>query len=225
MTEAEWNTCTDPEAMLNCLRGTRRISERKARLFAVACCRQIWRLLSQEDSQQAVEIAELYADGRATASQLRTAERRATEVASALEWEATVLMRMRAYASKDAAQAAAEVARKRLSPKLTALKARAAIAATPERPKDQGNVLRDLLGPLPFREVPIDPAWLAWNGGTIPKLAEAIYEERTFESMPVLADALEEAGCDSEEMLFHCRQQGHLHVRGCWVLDLLLGKQ
>jgi hypothetical protein len=72
--------------------------------------------------------------------------------------------------------------------------------------------------------VTITPAWAAWNDGTIPKLAQAIYEERAFDRLPILADALEEAGCDNADILAHCRQPGP-HVRGCWVVDLLVGKE
>ena len=66
-------------------------------------------------------------------------------------------------------------------------------------------------------------AWLAWNGGTVPRIAQAIYAERAFDRLPVLADALEDAGCANADVLAHCRSGGE-HVRGCWVIDLLLGK-
>jgi hypothetical protein len=96
----------------------------------------------------------------------------------------------------------------------------------------QAALLRDIFGPLLFRPVPIDPAWLAWNGGAVRKLAEAAYAERSLPAgtlechrLAVLADALEEAGCTEPEILEHCRQQGSLHVRGCWVIDMLLGKE
>ena len=69
----------------------------------------------------------------------------------------------------------------------------------------------------------MDSAWLAWNLGTIPRLARGIYEAREWASLPILADALDEAGCDDEPILRHLRYPGP-HVRGCWVLDLLLGK-
>jgi hypothetical protein len=90
----------------------------------------------------------------------------------------------------------------------------------------QTALLRDLLGPLPFRPVPLDSAWLAWNDSTIVKLATSIYEEGAFgfHRMCILADALEEAGCINQEVLSHLRQQGSVHVKGCWVVDLLLGK-
>ena len=76
----------------------------------------------------------------------------------------------------------------------------------------------------PFRPPPaVEPAWLAWNGGTVPQLAQAIYEERAFDRLPILADALEEAGCTDAEILRHCREPGE-HARGCWPLDRILGR-
>jgi hypothetical protein len=86
----------------------------------------------------------------------------------------------------------------------------------------QAAVLRDLFGPLLFRPVAIDPAWLAWNGGVVPALARAI-DEGASEQLPVLADALEDAGCTSPDLLGHLRGPGP-HFRGCWVIDLLLTK-
>jgi hypothetical protein len=130
----------------------------------------------------------------------------------------------------------------------------------------QVGLLNDLFG-NPFRPAMIEPSWLAWSEGAVPHLARAIYEGRRFEDMPILADALEEAGCDDERILAHCRMKRQAwpreirarryaisfeetplfaamadepmdsqadfarhyprpgeHVRGCWVLDLLLGK-
>ena len=89
-------------------------------------------------------------------------------------------------------------------------------------PAVQARLLRDLFGD-PFRPVPVDPGWAAWNSATIPKLAQAIYEERRFADLPILADALEDAGCTNQDILSHCRGPGP-HVRGCWAVDLVLGK-
>jgi hypothetical protein len=75
----------------------------------------------------------------------------------------------------------------------------------------------------PFRPVAVDPSWLRWHDGTVAKVATTIYEERAFDRLPVLADALEEAGCRNADILNHCRQPGP-HVRGCWVVDLLTGR-
>jgi hypothetical protein len=89
--------------------------------------------------------------------------------------------------------------------------------------KAQTLLLRDIFF-NPFRPPPIlDPAWLRWRDGTIPRLAQQMYDARDFASMPILADALEEAGCTSGDILEHCRGPGP-HVRGCWVVDLVLGK-
>ena len=74
-----------------------------------------------------------------------------------------------------------------------------------------------------FRLAPIDPTWLAWNNATVRNLAQSIYDERAFDRMPILADALEDAGCADVDVLGHCRGGGE-HVRGCWVVDLVLGR-
>jgi hypothetical protein len=84
----------------------------------------------------------------------------------------------------------------------------------------QTALVRDLFG-SPFRPAPFpEPSWLGWNDGTPVKMAQAIYDDRAFDRLLVLADALEEAGCPDPDMLAHCRQPGE-HVRGCWVVDLV----
>jgi hypothetical protein len=84
-------------------------------------------------------------------------------------------------------------------------------------------LLRDIFG-NPFRPVTINPEWVACNDGMVRKTAQAIYDERAFDRMPILADALQDAGCDNADILDHCRKPGE-HVKGCWVVDLLLGKE
>ena len=84
-------------------------------------------------------------------------------------------------------------------------------------------LLRDVFG-NPFRPPPvIDPSWFASNDSAIRKMAQSIYDARAFDRLPLLADALEDAGCTDADILSHCRTPGE-HVRGCWVVDLLLGK-
>src|SRR5262249_14200023 len=85
------------------------------------------------------------------------------------------------------------------------------------------DLLRELFGPLPFRAVTVHPSWVHWNGGTVVQLARSIYEDRRFGGLPILADALEDSGCFDPDILGHCRSGGD-HVRGCWVVDLVLGK-
>jgi len=84
----------------------------------------------------------------------------------------------------------------------------------------QDNLLRCLLGPLPFRPVPLDAAWLTPD---VLGIAQSLYEGGSFPDLPVLADALEEAGCHDSDILGHLRSPGP-HARGCWVVDLLLAK-
>jgi hypothetical protein len=85
------------------------------------------------------------------------------------------------------------------------------------------GVLRDMADPWPVGLVTLDPAWLAWNSGTVFKMAKVIYDEHRFDEMPALGDALEDAGCEEKKVLNHCREPGE-HWRGCWLIDLLLGK-
>jgi hypothetical protein len=80
--------------------------------------------------------------------------------------------------------------------------------------------LRDIFG-NPFRPVNADPVWLT---STVVSLAEGMYAERAFDRLPILADALQDAGCDHPDILSHCRSDS-THVRGCWVVDLILGKE
>jgi hypothetical protein len=84
-------------------------------------------------------------------------------------------------------------------------------------------VLRDIIGD-PFRPINLDPTWLSWHNRLIVSMAQQMYDSRDFSDMPVLADALEEAGCTTLDVLSHCRRQGGVHVRGCWVIDAVLGK-
>lgn len=81
--------------------------------------------------------------------------------------------------------------------------------------------LLDVFGSLPFRPITVAPEWLT---STVVALASGIYEEKAFDRMPILADAMMDAGCDNDDILSHCRQPGE-HVKGCWVVDLVLGKE
>jgi hypothetical protein len=97
------------------------------------------------------------------------------------------------------------------------------------RHPEYAQLLRDVIG-NPFRPVVLSPTWLAWNDVTVVRLAQAAYDQRDLPAgtldntrLAVLADALEEAGCTSEDVLGHLRGPGP-HVRGCWPIDLCLGK-
>ena len=84
---------------------------------------------------------------------------------------------------------------------------------------EQIALARDIFG-NPFRPVAFDPAW---RRADTTGIAARMYESREFSAMPILADALEESGCTNADVLLHCREPG-VHVRGCWVVDRVLGK-
>jgi hypothetical protein len=86
----------------------------------------------------------------------------------------------------------------------------------------QCDLLRCVFG-NPFRPVTFDPSWVSTHDGVVLRLARLIYEERRWADLPVLGDALEDAGCRDEAVLAHCRGGGE-HARGCWVVDLVLGR-
>ena len=236
MTESEWLASTDPMPMLGFLRG--RTSERKLRLFAVACCRCLGHLITDRRGREAVEVAERFAEGRAGKGQMAEARRAlkaeergllraAVMDAARAEGNPEVVATARAVAWA-AAWDAAHYAVRAVGWDSASLCAQAlAVAriwgrAKPIGVTDEATLLRDIFC-NPFRPVKIDPAWLAWDGGNIRRMASAIYDERAFDQMPFLADALEDAGCDDQDILQHCRSRSE-HVRGCWVLDALLGR-
>ena len=209
ITEAEWLAFADPEPMLEFLRG--KVSDRQLRLFACACCRRRWNMLADARSRRAVKVAERYADGNATVEELNDARREAIEVANNLTAPPGLRRAERVKLIAYAAGRAASWGQEALT-----------WAGEMAHPLTQNKLIRCIFG-NPFRPVSLKPEWLAWNDRTIPKLAQAIYDERAFDRLPILADALEEAGCDNADVLAHCRGEGP-HVRGCWVVDLLLGK-
>ena len=230
MTEEQWQTCSDPQKMLDFLRG--KASDRKLRLFVCACCRHIWHKLTDKQSRRAVEVAERLADGQADPAEVAVARTEIEELRRGQEqqwsedaqWsEATLLY---GYMDQWPCILAESSVAKDVTTKWVNLAG--SVAPTDEAMRAewaaQAALLRDIFG-NPFRSPPpLPPAVLAWNDGTIHRLAQAIYEERAFDRLPVLADALEEAGCHDPDILAHCRQPGE-HVRGCWVVDLLLGKE
>jgi hypothetical protein len=177
-----------------------------------------------DDSRRAVELAERYAD-RGMDEEEWLAAQVAADDAAHLAWalwdegQPQAAEAVGAALADDPRASAVRAADYASAAELAHTNAPAAWTAHQRRLAD---LLREVVGD-PFRPPRPDPAWLAWNVGTIPKLAHTIYAERAFEQMPILADALEEAGCDRPEILRHCRESGE-HVRGCWVVDLLLGK-
>jgi hypothetical protein len=244
MTEQEWLTCADPTPMLEFLGD--RGSGRKLRLLTVACCRRIWPLVMEAQCRQAVEIAERFADRLVAAEAQEAAHIVAERVLREVEDNEAPQFSGVAYATAYAASYtshekttvwlacragvnAACAAAHALSDQYASESE--VVAATHAEFAAQAALVRDLFR-NPFRSSPPLPhAVLNWNDGTVRCLAQAIYEDRKLPEgtldtarLAILADALLDAGCDDEELLSHLRSSGP-HVRGCWAVDLILGKE
>jgi hypothetical protein len=215
MTEAERWTWADPSALI-CDRAARLLipmSERKVRLLACALCRRMWSSLSPR-LHKMVETAERFADGEATRGELlagRSLSAPHPSSSSYAAWIATWDPRSIAGSPPECASAFTK-----------------AVLRFPFVRTAQAALLRDVIHD-PFRGQPvIDQAWLLWQSGTVSKLALSVYRDRTYprgtfepHGLCVLADALEDAGCTDPAILGQLRGEG-LHVRGWWLLDLLL---
>ena len=192
--------------------------DRKLRLFACACCRRIWEEIPDSRSQNAVEMAERYADGFATEEEMNAASHMALDAsdqAQAMDWENAANAAYSAsacgisafdvaiYASVDSCDVYEECGDNRYHERII-----------------QAHILRDIVG-NPFKPRTFQTQW---KTQTIIQLSQSMYDDRDFTAMSILGDALEEAGCTNEEILRHCRERD-LHVRGCWLVDLVLGKE
>lgn len=195
MTEAEWLACIEPEKMLELLKN--KASDRKLRLFAVACCRDIWDFLD-DLGRGAVEMAELFADGLTGTEEMRAVRQACRVGGGRTVWYA---------AASDPFIAARN----------TVLSIKSGLEG---KSIAQVNLLREIMG-KPFRPMSIDSCW---RTPTVIDLVSFIYNERAFDRLPNLAASLMDAGCDDAVILGHCRTPG-IHARGCWLLDLLLDKE
>lgn len=225
MTEAEWLACTKPQKMLEFLRG--KASDRKLRLFVAACCRRIWHRIVDERCQQGIEGVETFADARTNRDRqaIKSIRRKVREAERACGRNLPT-MAVRAAVGRTASLAAQESSL--YAAVVHGHSQRELVAA---EQNEQTGLLRDIFG-NPFRpSSPLPPAVLAWNDGTVRRIAQGIYDERrmpegTLDSgrLAILSDALLDAGCDNEELIAHCRSAG-LHVRGSWAVDLILERK
>lgn len=220
MTEAEWVACSDSYRMLRPCRKIIRYHPRKGWLFAVACCFRIWHLLNDPRSQAAIGMAEQYAEGLVSQDQLKVAETDARiahdeafrlkgKVGASGEWAAQFA------ASSDAWNAASHASN------FAYVAAGDPVLEPGTEKSAQADIARCIFGPFPFRSVIVNSHWL---NRTVVSLAQAIYDDRAFDRLSILADALEDAGCADADILVHCRGPVP-HVLGCWVVDSLLGKE
>jgi hypothetical protein len=178
--------------------------------------------------REAVETAERFADGQVTQADLENAARQTEEALDAHRrrpWDPHQPRDDRTNQACSAAWIAAKKVCEKAARAATAY-SEAGIAfrwvgGEVAEVEAQAGLLRDIFG-NPFRPVAFDPAWRTTD---VMLLGQGIYEERAFDRMPILADALQDAGCDRDELLSHLRDATATHVRGCWALDLVLGKE
>jgi hypothetical protein len=208
-------------------RVTHRATARQLRLFAAACCRMEWDALPHADSRTSVLTAERFADGAATLAELDAARKAAYRVR-----DAGGIAKAGADVAKREAGQAAMMVMHVLGYSATRCDAKAQVAVlldvfgnTPFMPKPSRRARWSAVGECdhqggPFRPVAFDPDW---RTAAAVGLALAAYEDGDTAAVPVLSDALEESGCGDERVLAHCRGGGR-HVRGCWVVDLVLGR-
>jgi hypothetical protein len=211
--EADWLAATNPHELLAQM--PEKAPARKLLLLACACVRGLGKLVTDKRTLGALEVAERSADSVVTPAELAAAE--------AAAWAARAAARQTGILNiGDAAMAVWCITASQLGLTVSAADAvrHAESAAGGAARAAQLALARCIFG-NPFRPVAVAMDWLPWKDGLIPHLARALYEERRFEDLPVLADALEEAGCTSEELLSHLRGRGP-HGLGCWVVDLLL---
>ncbi|MDY3557355.1 hypothetical protein R5W24_006544 [Gemmata sp. JC717] len=234
MTEAEWLACEDPDRLLEFLKG--RASQRKLRLFFVSCCERVERFFVDARSRTALACARRYADGLANVRELDEA---CSEAKGAWEiavqkagfarprpgWIGAIIAPDPATSAAQAVQRAAERVLDTVHASASDAAARAAeLEGGPEAGASEQaaqcalarDIFRTSFRPIPFVQT--------WRTDTALLLAKQMYGTREFSAMPILADALQDAGCDNEDILGHCRGLGP-HVRGCWVVDLVLGKE
>ena len=196
-----WQTAVSPGPMLQAAQGL--LSPRRLRLFAIACCKSLW---GQSHAwawySELLQLAELMADG--------DTEQRMSELSNrAVRYRRVAyphgVIRLLDENAGRAANAWTDT-----------------LGLTPEELKRRADVLREIAG-NPFADIHLDRALVTWRDGTILKLAQACYDSRDFSMIGILGDALEEAGCSKRAVLEHARSE-QAHYRGCWLVDLILGK-
>jgi hypothetical protein len=194
---------------------------RKFRLFLVACYRAVWEFVPRAEFRAAIEAGESFADDGDVAA-ATTATDAAWDVVSvelspwySLGWDLTALP------MDDLFEGGHFPVWQRIAQSLEKTELNATFGRTQEQAAGLHlRLFRDIFG-NPFRPIAFAPEW---RTSTAVSLARTMYESREFGAMPILADALQDAGCDNDDILDHCRDTSLTHVRGCWVCDLVLGK-
>jgi hypothetical protein len=225
MTEAEWMACTAPGLMLEFVGG--KVSERKLRLFVVACAWSVCDLVPGGEMRTTVGVAERYADGLASGEELQAA----ALAASSAYWGEVGVERAPAFLATFAAKDEEGLTRYWRHPYASRWASReVAHRDFPDAEARHCRLLRCIVGNPCRPAAAVDPLWLTWRGGALVSLAQAAYDNRHLptgllhnDRLAVLADALEDAGCQDAAFLGHLRSGGE-HVRGCFAVDALLDK-
>lgn len=223
MNEAKWLACDDPLEMFSQVVSPMKNSRRKLDLFCLACVRLVWHLLDHPALRLPFEWLEFHPGERFRHSGCPISDLFQGPARVLYDWRYRHGLNINTFAIHiahdlwaDFYEYAFDNLGKKSDYDLSVLREDPSIFLP--------AVMREIFG-NPFRPTPtIDPAWRAWHDATIVKLTQQMYDSRDFAAMPVLADALEEAGCTTSDILDHCRGPGQ-HVRGCWVVDLILGKE
>jgi hypothetical protein len=198
---------------------------RRLRLLACASCRCGWDLFDAS-ARAAIETAERFADGQATATELDAANAVAaqmlTKLGLALPYPNDSSYRLLREKTGHLERALFWVTSQRNARRLAENTCVEMIAVCPAARAAEAALIHCLLG-NPYRHMKLPSAVLSWNGGTVDNMARTIDEERRFADLKILADALEEAGCTDAVLLAHCRGRGP-HAHGCHVLEAILGR-
>jgi len=228
MTEEEWSTSTLPHVLIEFLRIKMHshVPRRKLRLFLCGCCRLVPDEAASADRRLNCSAVENFAEGVMSTGRLIAIRKHHESEANSpntLDWALR-----RALLSRDRFLWDETICGVAVAEILEVGRFRTEMESAEKqrwrRIRDKGRVqiatlFRDIFG-NPFRPVTFDPRW---RTSDVVDLARGIYEDKAFERMPILADALMDAGCEDEQIIGHCRGDGP-HVRGCWVVDLILDK-
>jgi hypothetical protein len=213
MTKSTWETSRDVDAMIAELDRANLDRARPSRLLACAFGRLSWHILRDRLGRPSVELVERFVDGRATWDDLRREDGIVRNDRSSLPAREQAIARASVeilMAFENSGRRAGQVAR--------SLREAASAGEREGLAAAQCDLIRDIFG-NPFEPVRFDPDW---STPDVLEVARAIHDDRAFDRMPILGDALEEAGCSSDRVLDHCRG-AKIHARGCWVVDHLIG--